>query len=84
MLEETGFDASKLVSEQNALSINCNDRVVKLYVFSGWRKSLLILFRCFFSYLVFDVPREYAFEAQCRGEVQSYQWFDLQCVVYDV
>lgn len=59
VLEETGFDASTLVSEQNALSINCNDRVVKLY-------------------LVFDVPRDYAFEAQCRGEVQSYQWFDLQ------
>jgi hypothetical protein len=30
VLEETGFDASKMVSEQNALSINCNDRVVKL------------------------------------------------------
>ena len=32
VLEETGFDASKLVSEQNALSIDCNDRVIKLYV----------------------------------------------------
>lgn len=62
VLEETGFDASKLVSEQNALSINCNDRVIKLY-------------------LVFDVPRDYAFAAQCRGEVQSYQWFELQYLV---
>ena len=41
MLEETGFDASKLVSEQNALSINCNDRVVKLYVASRCRQRLL-------------------------------------------
>lgn len=31
VLEETGFDSSKLVSEQNSLSINCNDRVIKLY-----------------------------------------------------
>lgn len=59
VLEETGFDSSKLVSEQNSLSINCNDRVIKLY-------------------LAFDVPRDYAFEPQCRGEVQSYQWFELQ------